>query len=199
MNTKQNSDRGLCSLDSLVMPHGEYRTIVADPPWELEIGKVRTQRGPVKSGKWNDLRYAEICALKYPTMTLAEICALKIPASRDAHCYIWTINRHLEATYTVMRKWGFKPSTLLVWCKKPMGLGLGGTYCNTAEFILFGRRGSLPATRRVETTWWNWKRGKHSEKPENFQDMVESVSPAPYLELFARRRRLGWQGWGNEA
>jgi N6-adenosine-specific RNA methylase IME4 len=39
----------------------------------------------------------------------------------------------------------------------------------------------------------------HSAKPEAFYDLVESVSPGPYLELFARRQRLGWDTWGNEA
>jgi N6-adenosine-specific RNA methylase IME4 len=24
------------------------------------------------------------------------------------------------------------------------------------------------------------------------------VSPGPYLELFAREKRLGWHSWGNE-
>lgn len=80
-----------------------------------------------------------------------------------------------------------------------MGLGLGGTYCNTSEFILFARRGNLPARRRVDTSWWRWPRGRHSQKPEAFQDIVESVSPGPYLELFARRARPGWTVWGNEA
>lgn len=39
----------------------------------------------------------------------------------------------------------------------------------------------------------------HSRKPEAFLDLVEQVSPGPYLELFARRNRLGWDTWGNEA
>ena len=39
----------------------------------------------------------------------------------------------------------------------------------------------------------------HSSKPEAFLDLVEQVSPGPYLELFARRQRLGWDTWGNEA
>jgi len=51
---------------------------------------------------------------------------------------------------------------------------------------------------RHPSTWWNWPVGKHSEKPEAFQDLVEQVSSGPYLELFARRRRLGWDVWGNE-
>jgi N6-adenosine-specific RNA methylase IME4 len=177
-----------------------YKTIVADPPWQLKIGETRTSRGPVKRGKWNDPRQdnSKIHAIAYPQMMVDEIAALSVPAERDAHCYIWTINRHVESAFHVMRSWGFKPVTLMVWCKAPMGLGLGGTFVNTAEYILFGRRGNLPAKCRVDRNWWQWKRGKHSVKPEEFQDIVEQVSQGPYLEMFARRKRSGWDSWGNE-
>jgi N6-adenosine-specific RNA methylase IME4 len=49
---------------------------------------------------------------------------------------------------------------------------------------------------RVETTWWQWPRGAHSEKPPAFLDVIEQVSPGPYVELFARQPRLGWDSWG---
>jgi N6-adenosine-specific RNA methylase IME4 len=93
---------------------------------------------------------------------------------------------------------------MLVWAKAPFGGGLGGTYGISTEYILFCRRGSLAAKKRVTGTWWNWKRQyengypKHSAKPEAFQNMVESVSPGPYMEMFARRKRHGWSTWGNE-
>lgn len=50
---------------------------------------------------------------------------------------------------------------------------------------------------RVETTWWEWPRGPHSVKPPAFLDVVEQVSPGPYVELFARAPRLGWDSWGK--
>lgn len=52
---------------------------------------------------------------------------------------------------------------------------------------------------RCDTRWWEWPRGKHSEKPEAFLDIVERVSPAPRLEIFARRARFGWEYAGNES
>lgn len=52
---------------------------------------------------------------------------------------------------------------------------------------------------RHHSSWFQWPRGAHSQKPEAFLDLVEQVSPGPYLELFARRQRLGWDTWGNEA
>lgn len=80
----------------------------------------------------------------------------------------------------------------------PHGIGLGGAYTLTTEHVLFARRGALKALERVDSSWWHWKRGRHSAKPEGFLDMVERVSPAPRLEMFARRQRLGWETWGNE-
>lgn len=174
-----------------------FRCVVADPPWKLPIGKTRTQNGETES-EWNQPEYAERYELQYPQMTVEEICALKVPAADDAHLYIWTINRYIEQTYAVARAWGFEPSTMLYWLKQPMGLGLGGAFVPCVEPILFARRGKLPWKARCDRNWWGWPRGKHSAKPEAFQTVVESVSPGPYLEMFARRKRPGWQSWGNE-
>lgn len=134
-------------------------------------------------------------------MTFEDIKALPVAdaAEKGAHLYIWTINAYVERTYELARAWGFKPSTLLTWCKPPNGIGLGGTYSLTTEYILFARRGTCKALQRVDTTWWQWPRGRHSAKPEAFLDIVEQVSPAPRLEMFARRARFGWDYWGNES
>jgi N6-adenosine-specific RNA methylase IME4 len=184
-----------------------FKCIVADPPWKVKAG--RDLGGyVVENGKqiWDET-HQSARDLKYPTMTVDEICALPVAKLSDenAHLYIWTINKYIEQTYAVARAWGFEPSTMLVWAKNPLGSGLGGAYGISTEYALFCRRGKLPAKGRVTGTWWNWKRpyneaGKpqHSAKPEDFQTMVESVSPGPYLELFARRKRIGWSSWGNE-
>ncbi len=136
-------------------------------------------------------------------MSLEQIRSLPIRdlAENDSHLYLWAPNAYLEAASEVVRRWGFKPSQTLVWAKTPRGIGLGGTFTNTVEFVLFARSGSLAAKTRVGTSWFNWTRphNNHSAKPEAFLDLVESVSPGPYLELFARRQRLGWDTWGNEA
>jgi N6-adenosine-specific RNA methylase IME4 len=168
---------------------------VADPPWD-----VNRLQSPGNRPFGTQDETLQSIPLEYPTMTVDEIAAMPVSgvAAKDAHLYVWTINAYLEQTYAIARAWGFRPATLLTWCKAPMGLGLGGTFCNTSEFILFARRGTLKAERRVDTTWWGWPRGRHSAKPEAFQGMVEAVSPGPRLELFARRARPGWTVWGNE-
>jgi N6-adenosine-specific RNA methylase IME4 len=136
-------------------------------------------------------------------MTLDAIKTLDVEslAEPDAHLYLWVPNAYLEHAPDVARAWGFRPSQTLVWCKTPRGIGLGGAFTNTAEFVLFARRGTLPALSRIDTSWFHWTRphNAHSAKPEAFLDLVEAVSPGPYVELFARRNRLGWDTWGDEA
>lgn len=170
-----------------------FSCIVADPPW-----RVNRLASPGSKGFGTQPEVLRSIPLEYPTMSLDELCALKVPAAKDAHLYIWTINSYVEGSYRVARAWGFEPSTMLSWMKSPMGLGHGGTFSNTTEFILFCRRGALKAKRRVDRTWFAWPRGAHSQKPEAFQNIVESVSPGPYLEMFARRKREGWAHFGNQ-
>jgi N6-adenosine-specific RNA methylase IME4 len=125
-------------------------------------------------------------------------------AADDCSLYLWTVNAHVEHAYHVARGWGFSPSTLCVWAKNPMGGGLGGAFGITTEYFLYARRGK-PTEKRTTGTWFNWKRyyvnghPSHSSKPDGFYDLVEQVSPGPYLEMFARRARLGWDYWGDES
>lgn len=185
-----------------------YRTIVADPPWDVKAGTAGGEY-KVVDGKqvWNIAPGTKTRDLAYPPMTVGEIASLQVPAADDAHLYLWTINAYVEDAYDVARAWGFKPSTLLVWAKNPFGGGgLGGTWRITTEFCLFARRGSLRSTGQHIGTWFNVKReyderGKpqHSRKPSTFIDLIEQVSPGPYLEMFSRRTRLGWDTWGDEA
>jgi N6-adenosine-specific RNA methylase IME4 len=80
-----------------------------------------------------------------------------------------------------------------------MGRGLGGAYGICTEYLIFGRRGTLKAKERSFRNWFNVPRkGGHSVKPEFFYDLVEKVSPGDYLEIFARKPRLGWTSLGNE-
>lgn len=176
-----------------------YRTIVADPPWDHSDGTGLNFRNGAKTG------------LPYRTMTLDEIKALPVKnvsegdkwhvggARGGSHLYLWTTTRFLEDAFDVARAWRFNPSAVLVWCKDARGFNMGGTWPSNVEFIVYGRRGSPPATGRAESRWYTWPRGKHSAKPEAFYDLVEQISPGPRLELFARRQRLGWDTWGDES
>ena len=196
-----------------------YRTIVADPPWPMPAtgkttrgetdarGVYTAKSGRVVDGTWWGKHRGGTVDLPYLTMTVAAIAALPVTdlAESGAHLYLWTTNRFLEDAYAVARAWEFRPAQLLTWCKPPMGVGFGGAFTTTSEFCIFARRGSLKHLQREDSSWWQWSRPyenghiAHSAKPEAFLDMVERVSPSPRLELFARRQRLGWDTWGNEA
>ena len=169
-----------------------YRTIVADPPWPM--GAPHGVRTKSTKGGWAPYIGQIATDVPYSMMTLDEIAALPIGslAAPGAHLYVWTVNRFVEDAYRIVREWGFKPSTLLTWCKAPMGIGMGGAFSLTTEHVLFCRRGRIADQTRVDSTWWQWKRGPHSAKPDAFLDIVEQVSPGPYAELFARRARFGW-------
>jgi N6-adenosine-specific RNA methylase IME4 len=193
-----------------------YATIVVDPPWPMpETG--RTTRGETDSkgvytakggrqvdGTWWGRHRGGTVDIPYSTMTLKEIDELPVEAlaAPDAHLYLWTTNRFLQLAYFTVDAWGFRPSQLLTWCKPPMGVGFGGAFTTTTEFIIFARRGSLAHKERLDSSWWNWSRVysgghiSHSAKPPGFFDVVERVSPGPYVELFARTPRLGWDHWG---
>lgn len=174
---------------------GKYRTIVADPPWPIEWqASIATATDRARGRQF-------VRALSYNTMTLEQIGELPVSelAHDDAHLYLWTTRRFLEATFGIVRRWGFEPGALLTWCKEPMGLGLGGAFTSNVEFILTGKRGHLGNTARVDSSWWKWTRTQHSVKPDAFLDIVEQVSPGPYVELFARRARFGWDYWGAES
>lgn len=161
-----------------------FRTIVADPPWPI-LGK---------GGGKSRVRPP------YPLMQVEQIKVMQVPAlaEDDAHLYLWTTQQFVCEARLVAEAWGFNVSNLLVWAKP--GLGAGARFRPTCEFVWFCERGyeRLPITRRDLGTWFAWPRGAHSEKPDAFYDLVESVSPGPRLELFARRSRLGWEAWGNE-
>ena len=184
-----------------------YATIVADPPWKVGAGRALVGY-IMREGKqiWNP-ESQKSRQLSYPSMSVDEIKDMRVAdiAAKDAHLYLWTTNGYLRDAFDVAKAWGFKYSTTLVWAKNPKGGGLGGAYGISTEYCLFCRRGTLATKEDVNSTWFNWKRPydqrgkpKHSAKPPEFIAMVEQVSPGPYLEIFARENRLGWDAWGNE-
>ena len=42
------------------------------------------------------------------------------------------------------------------------------------------------------------RRREHSRKPDQIYDRIERLLEGPYLELFARQSRGGWDCWGDE-
>ena len=183
---------------SIVAPPaaGTYQTILADPPWN-EAGGGQIKRGADRH---------------YPLMKTREIAALPVVswAAENAHLYLWVTNNFLPDGLIVMAAWGFRYVTKVTWFKDR--IGLGQYYRGRTEDCLFGVRGRLPYRTRPdgkraqgvtgfeepELQDFAAARGEHSVKPEQLRKMAESVSPDPYLEMFARRAAPGWDVWGNE-
>lgn len=119
-------------------------------------------------------------------------------AEDSAHLYLWVMNSNVPEGWWIAQAWGFRPLTMLTWCKTQPGVGQW--FRNNTEHVLFCTRGETMERREIPTsTWFKWPRGRHSAKPDAFLDMVEQVSPGPYLEMFARRARFGWDYWGNQS
>lgn len=171
----------------------EYRTIVVDPPWRYPTSL------PGFGAKSGDVWKRPGSVVPYPTLTIAEIAALPMAAiaAPDCHLYLWTTNAHLEAAFSVARAWGFKPSITLVWAKAPRGMSGFPTWNICTEFVLFCRRGTLKPLARQPRNWFEWKRGKHSEKPGEFLSMVAATSPGPRVEVFARRAHPDFDALGD--
>lgn len=157
-----------------------FAAIVIDPPWRYE--------NTITRGAAED---------HYPTMSIDELKAIELPAADDAHLYLWVTNGFLREGFDLMDAWGFTYKACLTWCKPQ--IGMGNYFRNSTEHVYFGLRGSLPTNANNIPTWFVADRTRHSAKPECFYDLVEQSSPGPRLEMFARRRRLGWHTWGNEA
>ncbi|MCE9552129.1 MAG: S-adenosylmethionine-binding protein [Planctomycetes bacterium] len=171
-----------------------YSTILADPPWRFDnrTGKMAPEHQRL---------------LRYPTMSLEEICELPVArvSAADSHLYLWVPNALLAEGLEVMRRWGFKYKSNIVWYKVrkdggPDGRGVGFYFRNVTELVLFGIRGHMRTLKpgRRQTNIIVSQKREHSRKPDEILDIIESCSPGPYLELFARFRRDGWDQWGNE-
>ena len=180
-----------------------YRTIVADPPWHYEGFAGSVGYGGKFAGR-EGLARVQVKPLPYPSMSLAEIAALPVAdlAERDAWLFLWTTNRYLPESFGIVRAWGFTYAQMIVWHKTSNVPPFGGTFSeNRAEYLLVCRVGRPSILARWPSTVIAAPKPNdlHSRKPDVFLDLIEGSTQEPRVELFARRQRLGWETWGNEA
>jgi N6-adenosine-specific RNA methylase IME4 len=166
-------------------PQGEFNVIVIDPPWPME--KIERDVAPKQVG------------FEYPTMTEEELADLNIPLAEDCHVWLWTTQKFLPMALRLLEDWGLKYVCTFTWCK-PGGFQPFGLPQYDSEFALYARNGS-PIFESIKDfgLWFEAPRGKHSEKPEAFYDMVRRVTTGQRLDMFNRREIEGFAGWGNES
>ena len=172
----------------------KYQIIYADPPWEM--GKMGLGKDMRPGRKYNIGRNVN---LSYPTMPESELKILPVGelAGDGCHLWLWATNKTLHQAFHVMDAWGFKYLNTLTWVKPS---GVGCWFVNRTQFLLFGYKGKcvFNKARYLPNVFEATTPHIHSQKPEITFEIIESISDEPRLELFARRKRLGWDCWGNE-
>jgi N6-adenosine-specific RNA methylase IME4 len=118
-------------------------------------------------------------------------------AAEQAHLHLWVVNAFIYESRQILDAWGFRLKSTLIWTK-PGKLGMGHYWRNSHEMLLLGVRGQLTAQHKNLRSWIEAPGRGHSAKPERVRDLVEQLSPGPYLELFGRAAVPGWTVWGNE-
>ena len=165
----------------------KYNVLLVDPPWEYKADMV--------SGR-KSLDH-------YPSMSNKELMSMDVKSMCENECvlYMWTTTPNLDAAIDIGRSWGFDyKQVAFVWDK--VNPCCGNYTMPQVELVLVfrPRKGKLPKrsktnVRQVITE----KKREHSRKPEYVQDMLDLMYPtAKKIELFARRKRDGWDAWGNE-
>lgn len=169
----------------------KYKTILADPPWNMRL-----------TGLYQ-IRKLRPSKLVYPLMTTDEIKKLPVAKIADVGCHLWlwVTNSHLREGFEVMEAWGFKYLAPITWVKPS---GLGNYFIHRTQHLLFGYKDKcIFSKERYKPTVFMAKTGKHSQKPNESYELIESISEPPRIELFARQKRQtlfgeDWDVWGNE-
>jgi N6-adenosine-specific RNA methylase IME4 len=183
---REMAEKTVQANEALDASNKVYGVLYSDPPWKFE---TRSENGMDRSADNH-----------YPTETIEKIKAIKVPAAENAVLFMWATAPLLDAAIDVMRAWGFKYKSNQIWAKPHAGTGFW--FRSQHEQLLVGTKGNIPAPAPGEqfSSLIEAPLGEHSVKPEAFAEMIEEMFPdVPCVEMFARRPRLGWDVWGNEA
>jgi len=179
---------------------GAYGVIYADPPWSFATYSAKGK------GRAADAHYA--------CLSFAEIAALPVAswAAPDSILLLWVTDPLLPKGLALIEAWGFTYKTVgFYWAKlnkraprltftsRDFFTGLGFWTRANAEQCLLATRGSPKRHARDVRRLVVAPRREHSRKPDEMYERIERLAGGPYLELFARASRPGWDAWGREA
>ena len=172
--------------------NSKYKVIYADPPWHF--------RSYSKKGEGRN------ATQHYNCMSISEICNLPVGDLSDDNCTLlmWAVDPMLPEALEVIKAWGFKYKTVgFTWAKQnknDLGMFTGLGYWTRAnpEMCLLATKGKPKRISKSVRQLVIDKRQEHSRKPDVIYDRIEQLLDGPYVELFARRERTGWDSWGNQ-
>jgi len=170
-------------------PLKKYGLIVVDPPWQV---KKLTRKARPKQ-----------VTMDYETMSIQEIKSLPIGNIADDNCwlFLWTTQKFLFDAKEVLETWGFSYLATGVWKKtygKSAGMPLFGFRWNI-EFVLVGykKKPDIWPKRSLIPLGFSAPNIKHSQKPDKFYKMIESLA-GNRVDIFARQMREGWDTIGYD-
>ena len=184
-------------------PDTKFAILYADPPWHYN-GKLQFDKsGTITENRgWQKDVFVSAASFKYPTIKTSELKTLNIAsiAADDSLLFLWTTNPHLQQAIELGTAWGFEYKTVaFVWNKMVHNPGQYTlSYC---ELCLLFKRGRIPKPRGARNIKQliNHPRTQHSEKPIQVAENIERMFPTQKkIELFARKKRDGWENWGLE-
>lgn len=180
---------------------GKYGAILADPPWNFH-------------GYSDDCPTSDRHPRKfYDVMETDEICGLPVDslAADNSVLFVWIVWPHLSQALDVINSWGFVYKTCaFTWMKAhanqielfrddiDVQVGLGYWTRSNSEVCLLATRGKPKRLNADVRQGIIAPRREHSRKPDGIHERIERLVAGPYVELFARQKRPGWDCWGNE-
>jgi N6-adenosine-specific RNA methylase IME4 len=177
------------------LPNQTYSVILADPPWQF---KVRSAKGEGRSAS------NHYDCMDFDAVAGLPVCDL---AQDDCTLFLWVTDPMLPKGLELIEAWGFKYKTVgFYWVKLNASerhacdyfTGLGYWTRANPEQCLLATRGS-PRRRAMDVQRLVVApRREHSRKPDCVREHIERLLPGPYIELFARDQRTGWDCWGKE-
>ena len=170
----------------------KYNVIYADPPWSF---KTYSDKGKDRSPEKH-----------YSVMSFKDICNMPVGniARDNSVLLMWAIDPLLDKAFEVIKAWGFTYKTVaFTWAKlnktKPSFFtGLGYWTRGNPEMCLLATKGKPKRLSKSVPQLVVDKRREHSRKPDIMYQHIENLLEGPYIELFARQKRKGWDSWGNE-
>ena len=163
----------------------KYRIIYADPPWSYHNAMPEYVTTP------DDY---------YTLMSTQEICEMPVAeiTEDNAVLFMWTTSPHLEESFEVVKSWGFKYKTTFIWDKIKHNMGHYNSVRH--EILLVCTKGACtPDVKKLFDSVVSIERTRHSEKPEQFREIIETIyTHGNKIELFARQAPSGWDVFGNQ-